>query len=253
MTLKTMVRKSKILFIAILPVIGVAIYLFWGASTVRCPDDFTNFNEQSIAFDKWTKDFYDKNPNASIEDFAEARMDFLQNNNCDEALKRYNDYLSGNVDSNTKQMIEGVVSEYLNNSNRYDADELGFSFTYPDSLVVSVDPDSSARLIIFPKSLQGNENEPMTSIIISTGISNLDMTAEEWLKSPYSGYDISKGYSQRLVGGQDAVMTSGDWVVVKTPDNKRRVSIAYLVDTKSGGKPLREELKQILDTFSFKQ
>lgn len=145
---------------------------------------------------------------------------------------------------------KGIIDDYLYNSSLYVADELGFSFQYPNSLFVSVDPDSPERLLILPQSLKTNKDEPMTAIIISTAKDDPTATVLDWLESPYSGYDISEGYSHRSVGGQDAIVINDDWVVVKTPDGNRRISIALLV--RSGAKPLHNELQEILDTFSFK-
>lgn len=153
-------------------------------------------------------------------------------------------------------LSEGTISDYFYNSSIYIADELGFSFQYPNSLFVSIDPESPNRLMILPQSLKTNKNEPITAIIISVDTDDfVYMTPEEWLlNSDNSGYDISRDgdYSHLSVGGQDAVMVNDDWVVVKSPDGKKRISIALLVNTENGAKPLHNELQQILDTFSFK-
>lgn len=75
----------------------------------KCPQDYENSDEKIAAFEKWTNDFYDKNPNASLGDFSEARKDFYIQNNCKEALQRYEDYRAGNVDPKTKEMIEELL------------------------------------------------------------------------------------------------------------------------------------------------
>ena len=139
-------------------------------------------------------------------------------------------------------------------SVKYNAEELGFLFQYPGSLLVEVDKDTSERLFIYPRSLKGNNNEPTTAIIISEATDNPEMTAEQWLNSPNSGYKASRDgqYKHIKVGGQDAVITSDDWIVVKSPDGQRRISIAYFVEQEKGAEPLHNELQQILDTFSFK-
>src|SRR3989344_5847650 len=106
---------TKLIFVAV--AMGVMTLLFLGGSSAKCPDDFKNSDEKIAAFDKWTKDFYDKNPDASFTDLSEARKAFYAKHNCTEALKRHNDYLAGNVDPDTQQMIEGIIDEYTNSSS----------------------------------------------------------------------------------------------------------------------------------------
>lgn len=140
-------------------------------------------------------------------------------------------------------------------SVKYDSEELGFSFQYPSSLLVEVDKDTSERLFVYPKSLKGNDNEPMTAIIISTSTDDLTyMTPEEWLNGPTSGYKASRDgqYKHIKVGGQDAVITPNDWTVVKSPNGQRHISIAYFVQQDKGAEPLKREFQMIIDTFAFK-
>jgi hypothetical protein len=55
------------------------------------------------------------------------------------------------------------------------------------------------------------------------------MSPVEWLKGPDSGADLSDGYNVFDIDGQEAVsVDGGTWVVVNTPDNKYRLSIALL-------------------------
>ncbi|MCX6813547.1 MAG: hypothetical protein NTV77_03685, partial [Candidatus Azambacteria bacterium] len=100
---------------------------------------------------------------------------------------------------------EGAINRYLYNSSRYEAKEFGFSFQYPNSLFVSVDPKYPERLLVLPQSLKTNKDEPLTAVIISVSTDDfVYMTAEEWLNSPNSGYDVSRdgNYNHILVGGQ---------------------------------------------------
>jgi len=78
-----------------------------------CPDDFKDPEQEVAAFDEWAKDFMYKNPTATIKEFSKARRDFYLENNCKEALKRYDDYMAGNVDEETKQLIESVIKEQM--------------------------------------------------------------------------------------------------------------------------------------------
>lgn len=78
-----------------------------------CPDDFSTSEEQSIVMEKWTNNFFDTHPDATISDFSKARVNFWKENNCTEALKRYDDYTTGNVDKETQQLIEGIIAEEM--------------------------------------------------------------------------------------------------------------------------------------------
>lgn len=221
----------------------------------KCPHEYSDSDERIAAFKIFVDSYYDKYPNASISELMDARRQFWVDHNCQEELKGYNDYLAGNVDQNKKEIVEELVDQYLYNSSRYDAKELGFSFLYPNSLFVSVDPVSPERLLVLPKSLKTNKDEPLTAIIISSSTDDLvSMTAEEWLNGSTSGFDASRdgNYSRRLIGGQEAVVTESDWAVVNHPDGKQRISIALLVEKDKGAKPLHQEFQEILDTFSFK-
>ena len=222
--------------------------------SLRCPDSYKNSDEKIADLKVFSDAYYTKHPNATEVDLASEMVNQWKANNCKEALDRYNNYLAGNIDPATKKTAETLVDEYTN-STYYENAELGFSFNYPTSLTVSDnDPSQPNWVVIFPKSQSANSKEPMTAIIISEATDSPEMTAEQWLNGPNSGYKASRDGSYRhiTVGGQDAVITTNDWVVVKAPDGVRRISIAYLVEQEKGAKPLRDELKTILDTFAFK-
>jgi hypothetical protein len=130
--------------------------------------------------------------------------------------------------------------------------ELGFSFEYPDYLDVVADFDGGTyRYLIIPTEVKNNENLPITSIIISLGESNTDMTPEQWLLGPNSGYDQSIPYYKLEIGGQEAVSTdNGMWIVVNTPDNKYRLSIADYHE--EGAKILSSEMEILIKSLNFK-
>ncbi len=92
------------------------------------------------------------------------------------------------------------------------------------------------------------------NIVISIGINDENMTAEEWLLSPNSGYLQSKDsygdYYKTTIGGQDAVYTDGGmWMIVNTPDNRFRLSIADL-PSKSNDR-LFTEMGIVMESFVF--
>lgn len=102
----------------------------------------------------------------------------------------------------------------------------GFSFSYPPYLEVM---DLLSHIVLKPV----DEESDSGSIVVSVGLNDENMTAEEWLLSPNSGYlqskDLYGNYYKTTIDGQEAVYTDGGmWMVVDTPDNKYRLSIADL-------------------------
>ena len=68
-------------------------------------------NEKIASFSEWVEEFTEKYPNATDSDLSMARREFYEKNNCTTSLKRYDDYVAGNVDEETKQLIEIVIRE----------------------------------------------------------------------------------------------------------------------------------------------
>lgn len=58
-----------------------------------CPDDYATDDAGSAEYleatDKWTNEFFDVNPDATMSDWAEARHQFWIVNRCTKALERY--------------------------------------------------------------------------------------------------------------------------------------------------------------------
>ena len=90
--------KKKIIYISI-PVIFIALailYFYYGPAPnklSKCPDDYADtdagFNEKMADMNKWTNDFYDNHPGATLGDWNKARKQYWIDNKCTEALKRY--------------------------------------------------------------------------------------------------------------------------------------------------------------------
>lgn len=113
--------KNLLIFVLVIFVGTVLVLVFVinnkkKSLTFLCPDDYENFEDQIADFDKFSKDFFDNNPEASITDLFKERLNFYKENNCTEALKRYNEYQSGDVSEENKTMIESVVDEALLNT-----------------------------------------------------------------------------------------------------------------------------------------
>jgi len=127
--------------------------------------------------------------------------------------------------------------------------DLGFSFQYPDYMYVTNVVDSN-RIAILPNSHKTNKDEPLTAVIISAG-ENPQETPFEWMLGGTSSYDISQGYEKVTIDGEKAIaVENGTWIVVNTPDNKWRLSIALMAD-KDNGKPLYDEQTIIINTLKF--
>lgn len=83
-----------------------------------CPDDFKDPKQEIASFTQWVKEFAEKYPNATNSDLSKARKDFYIKNNCTEALKRYDDYMAGNIDEDTKKLIEMVIKQEMAENKR---------------------------------------------------------------------------------------------------------------------------------------
>ena len=100
-------QLRNILILVVVVVIGITINMVFISKNPVCPDDFETSEEKTIAFEKWVDDFYNKNPEATISEMSKARVDFWEDNNCKEALKRYADYVGEKVDKEKKQSRGG--------------------------------------------------------------------------------------------------------------------------------------------------
>lgn len=104
-------QLRNILILVALLIVGLVINTVFFPNNPICPDDFTNSEEEIADFEKWVDNFYTENPEATISEISRARVDFWIDNNCKGALKRYADYVAGNIDEETKQLIEMVENE----------------------------------------------------------------------------------------------------------------------------------------------
>jgi len=151
----------------------------------------------------------------------------------------------------------GMYENYIDDTETH-ISRLGFSFRYPPHLYITEYPDTDIpqRLFIVPVAPESNAEEDAYGLVISVGLNDEEMTAEEWLLSENSGYfqsiDEYGDYYKFSLDGQEAVYTdSGMWVVVNTPDNEYRLSIALLPDKKSEDL-LFTEMGVVIDSLRFK-
>jgi len=81
----------------------------------KCPDDYADseLSQYNIDFDKWTNEFYDTHPDATLSDWSNARYKFWVINDCVAALKRYNEVKNGTADNAKMTAIRTMVSEMV--------------------------------------------------------------------------------------------------------------------------------------------
>lgn len=261
--------KNKIIYIFIicgLVLASGAFYVYKSLPvkqtvvTQKCPEDYAENDigtaEYKDALVEWTTDFFEAHPEATMSDWSRAKTQFWMDYNCTVALQRLK--LSGRVedlkpyelvDYEIQNALIGAMETPLYNS------EYGFAFNYPDSMRVMADPentDHNFHIFIIPNSDEANEDEPMNAVVISGARNRPPLTPLEWLEGPNSGADMSKGYNMLNIGGQEAVsMEGGTWIVINTPDNEYRLSIATL-PSENPGQLLRDQMSEIIDSLAFR-
>lgn len=147
------------------------------------------------------------------------------------------------------------------NIQTYNATEFGFSFKYSaDNFLVGNDTNNTDGGWIYVLPIASTKNQAIEeagAIVISPRKISPSETPLDWLKSSNSGYDVSQGYETIQVGGQQAISVKYgkyvDWLIVNTPDNKERLSIAILPPsaTSTDLTVLHNEMATIVSSLSF--
>ena len=140
----------------------------------------------------------------------------------------------------------------INETETYTSN-LGFSFNYPKDMFIqniSGGTDDNFRIAVIPTSYN-NQKQDLDAVVISASPNDPSATPMDWLNSPDSGADMSKGYSKLNMDGQEAISLNGDnWVVVDTSDNKYQISVATLPSDKPS-QLLHNEMSSIIASFKF--
>ena len=63
--------------------------------------------------DKWTNAFFDEHPDASLSDWSKARYQYWVDNNCTEAIERYNQAKEGKADPASMQRIRKGIQDVV--------------------------------------------------------------------------------------------------------------------------------------------
>lgn len=143
----------------------------------------------------------------------------------------------------------GMYENYTKNAETYES-KLGYSFQYPPHLSVMEDmllPTPERIFILGPST----EDDEVNAIVISVAENDENMTPLEWLDSPASGANLSQEgylYEWNLDGQEAIAIENGLWVVVNTPDEKYRLSIATLPGDST---ILLTEMGIIIDSLRF--
>ena len=104
-----------------LPIAGVAMFAVGAFFILHrppvCPDDFGTDDAGSAQYlaatDKFTNDFFDAHPDATMTDWAQARHQFYIDNHCSESLKRYEEAKAGKGDPETMKMVDDVLRDVM--------------------------------------------------------------------------------------------------------------------------------------------
>jgi hypothetical protein len=165
-------------------------------------------------------------------------------------------FMKDNPDTAPEELEEGARRAQFEQSHFY-SEEIGFSFDYPEDMFImdgSLDENDNYRKLVIPKSYaeEGEQEAKNFTAVVITASANQPLgTPLDWLKGPYSGADMSKGYSEIDIDGQKAISMNGDnWVTVNTPDNKYRITIATL----PGRNPswsLQNAMRSIVESIKF--
>jgi hypothetical protein len=91
-----MTKKIIYILIVFILIVLAILYFHYGPAPnklSKCPDDYADtdagLNEKMADMNKWTNDFYDNHPGATLGDWSKARYQFWVDNKCTKAIERY--------------------------------------------------------------------------------------------------------------------------------------------------------------------
>lgn len=84
---------------------------------LKCPESFPETDagdeERLAAMNKWTNDFYDSHPGASLSEWSEARHQFYIDNGCAKSLEKYEQAKAGKADSVVMEQINNGIQDVI--------------------------------------------------------------------------------------------------------------------------------------------
>ena len=240
-----------ILFVAgVMGFTDMAVRDWWNGDGLKCPQEYPDIEERNTAFDAFTSNFYDKNPDASMRDFARARLSFYKKRHCTEELEKYTAAAPDDIEKQIDSMVENAT-QVMDAAAEDDFNLISFGgyMAQPEKY------RSNATIGIVSRKSESSADEA-NGIVIAARENDPAYSAMDWLKSEYGGYDFTNGYKEGKVGGVNAYFLRWeghkyiDGALFLTPDGTQRITISILGD--SADPLLRADFQKVLDGFSFK-
>jgi hypothetical protein len=115
--------KKKIpLGIAMAIILSVGGYFLYSRPTQaleKCPDAYGTDDAGSVEYlaatNKWTNNFFDAHPDATMSDWAQARYQFWVDNHCTAALEGYEQAKAGKADPEMMKRVDGIIRDVITN------------------------------------------------------------------------------------------------------------------------------------------
>ncbi len=243
-------KNYVILLVVALVVVGLILFnndkkdLATPESLFKCPEEMPSFEEYGNNRAEVASLLYKENTSLGQEEAMTIIIEMSEKKGCRndvEYLKEYKKSVNGK-----EAELNLVSDEYMNSQNLLEyKSNLGFSFKYPDYTKITEVAMGNNWVVVSAKDSDDRK------VIISIGDNSENLLAEEWFLGPDSGFDSEQEvFFRTKIDGQDAVYTdSGTWLVVNTPDNKYRLSIAEL--TTNDTEVMYEEMGVIFKTLKF--
>jgi hypothetical protein len=114
-------KKYIVSYVLVIVLIGAIFHLHSKnqitVSDLRCPEDYKTDKDMDYALEVFSGDFYSRNPDANIGDWAKARQEFYISHNCTKTLQAIEDYKNGEANPTTKKIVDDSIDLYLKENN----------------------------------------------------------------------------------------------------------------------------------------
>jgi hypothetical protein len=111
-------KKGMLIGIGVVVALSAGLYFYYqyqDSASAMCPDDYGTDDAGSAAYlaatNKWTNDFFDAHPDASLKEWGEARYEFWVDNHCTAVLKDYEQVKAGKADPEATKIIDGILRD----------------------------------------------------------------------------------------------------------------------------------------------
>ena len=112
-------KKIKYIYLSIALVLSISVVFYYinrgqhnlllsgDQSNKNCPENYSTDEERSTEYKSFITNFLTSNPQGTVADLAQARIDFLTKNNCTQTLKYIQD--NGGVEQYTKTIEDDLL------------------------------------------------------------------------------------------------------------------------------------------------